>query len=101
MTNIRNLWTGRVAGLPQMPDVPSRGAAGAQFSRNLRWAKKPAELTSTQVSARCLVRRRTNGSADARTAAKIPTPGPARFGDAGAGADCRLSGGRPGRGRSV
>ena len=50
---------------------------------------------------RCLVSRRTNGSVDARSAAKILTGCPARFGDAGAGADCRLLGGRPGRCQSA
>jgi len=92
---------GEARRLPQMPDPPPDGALRPQFSANLRWTKWAAELTSTLVPARCLVSARTNGSVDARSAAKIPTPGPARPGDAGAGADCRLLGGRSGCGRSA
>ena len=87
--------------LPQMPDLALGGVPPDRFFEKFAPSQQGWRSDLDSGQAWCLVSRRTNGSADARTAAKIPTGCPARFGDAGAGADCHLLGGRPGRGRSA
>src|SRR4051794_14627490 len=100
MTNIINLWIGQMARLPRMREVPAAGGRTTVFE-TFALDQEGCGTGLDSASARCLVSRRTNGSADARAAAKILSLGPARPGDAGAGSDCRLSGGRPDRGGSA
>ena len=83
-----------------MPDFRPRGALTTVFEKFApRQEGGGTDLDSRPIAVFSLQANEWFG--DARTAAKIPTPGPARSGDAGAGADCRLSGGRPSRCRSI